>query len=53
MIYYLVVAAIILFDQLIKYLVFSNMNVGQSLPVIGDIRIRARPSACGNSNGLY
>ena len=52
MIYYLVVAAIILFDQLIKYLVFSNMNVGQSLPVIGD-RIRARPSACGNSNGLY
>ncbi|MFR4797751.1 MAG: signal peptidase II [Lentihominibacter sp.] len=37
MIYYLVVAAIILFDQLIKYLVFSNMNVGQSLPVIGDI----------------
>ena len=37
MIYYLVVAAIILFDQLIKYLVFSNMNIGQSLPVIGDI----------------
>lgn len=37
MIYYLIIAAIIVFDQLVKYAVFSNMDVGQTIPVIGEI----------------
>lgn len=37
MIYYLIVAAIIIFDQIVKYLISSNMDAGQTISVIDNI----------------
>lgn len=37
MIYYLIIAAVILSDQVIKYIVSSNMQTGDTIPIIENI----------------
>lgn len=36
MVYYLVILAVIIFDRIIKYIVSSNMMVGETIPVVED-----------------